>query len=314
MTAKSLSVLMANYNHARFLPRSLSALVSQSRPPDEIIVVDDGSTDNSVAIIEDFASRHPVIRLLRNESNLGSFTSVARARAAATGQHLYSASADDEVLPGFFEQAMAMAEKHPRAGVVFGNMVIVDSHGKKQNTIGVSAWDKACYVPPEAFLTEYMDRELPSHSLSGTTIYKRSAFDGIGGMREELLSWRDTFLYRCLSLRHGACYVPKRFLLWHRRTDSMSGRTGSNPRLQLDIIARAMYLMRSAPYRDLFPESHVRNWGRAYRRMSIKEALVRRRGSASSRRELIKTLMLEPFFWALLSLYRGDLSCFDEKP
>ena len=59
------SVILPNYNHGRWLRRSLAALVSQVPAPLEIIVVDDGSTDDSVAIIESFRDRHASVRLLR---------------------------------------------------------------------------------------------------------------------------------------------------------------------------------------------------------------------------------------------------------
>src|SRR5262245_27676203 len=64
-----LSVVIPNYNHAPYLPRCLGALLSQSVLPREIIVLDDASTDNSVAVVKCLAGRSPLIRLVRNEQN-----------------------------------------------------------------------------------------------------------------------------------------------------------------------------------------------------------------------------------------------------
>ena len=58
----SVSVLLCNYNDARYLPDSLSAICTQTRLPEEVIVLDDGSTDNSMQIIRDFGRRYPFIR------------------------------------------------------------------------------------------------------------------------------------------------------------------------------------------------------------------------------------------------------------
>src|SRR5258707_12471256 len=65
----TLSVVLPNYNHARFIGRALAALLGQERAADEIIVIDDGSTDDSVAVIERIAAAAPTIRLLRSPSN-----------------------------------------------------------------------------------------------------------------------------------------------------------------------------------------------------------------------------------------------------
>ena len=58
---------LTNYNHARYLPQSLGALLAQSRPADELIVIDDASTDNSIEVIQDLVSQAPYVTFLRNE-------------------------------------------------------------------------------------------------------------------------------------------------------------------------------------------------------------------------------------------------------
>ncbi|HZV78570.1 MAG TPA: glycosyltransferase family A protein, partial [Candidatus Binatus sp.] len=71
-----LSVILPNYNHGALLPRSLGALIQQSLPPHEILVIDDGSTDNSVAVIEAYGRRSDRIRLIRHMANRGAFAAV----------------------------------------------------------------------------------------------------------------------------------------------------------------------------------------------------------------------------------------------
>ena len=94
-----------NYNHAKLIGRALQALTAQERPPDEIIVVDDASADDSVRVIEEFAAKAPALRLLRNTHNLGAIATLQRGLRAAQGTYVYFGAADDFVLPGFFETA-----------------------------------------------------------------------------------------------------------------------------------------------------------------------------------------------------------------
>jgi glycosyltransferase involved in cell wall biosynthesis len=96
----TLSVVLPNYNHAKFVGRALAALLGQEHAADEIIVIDDGSTDDSVAVIERIAAAAPTIRLLRNPSNIGVIPTLQRGLEAAHGTYIYFAASDDWVFPG----------------------------------------------------------------------------------------------------------------------------------------------------------------------------------------------------------------------
>ena len=69
MNPPTLSVIMPIYNKASELPKGLELILNQSFQPKEIIIVDDGSTDNSFEIIESFAQKYPIIQAYKNEKN-----------------------------------------------------------------------------------------------------------------------------------------------------------------------------------------------------------------------------------------------------
>jgi glycosyltransferase involved in cell wall biosynthesis len=117
MSSPTLTVVMPNYNHSRYLPKSLDALANRERPPEELIVIDDGSTDDSWSIIQDFAARYPFIRALKNDQNRGAEFTVSRALDLATGDYVCGAAADDFVKPGFVEKSMALLARYPQAGL-----------------------------------------------------------------------------------------------------------------------------------------------------------------------------------------------------
>lgn len=118
----SLTAILCNRNHAGLLPRSLGAILSQSRPADQIIVVDDASTDNSAAVIEGFQARHPNFLFLRQNVRLGPTASARAALPRATGDYVGWFAADDEIRPDFFSRAMALAERHPGLGAIAGEV------------------------------------------------------------------------------------------------------------------------------------------------------------------------------------------------
>jgi len=78
MPEPTLTAGFPNYNHSHYLPQAIEAILSQSRPPDEFIIVDDASTDNSVEIIESYARQDSRLRLVRHEHNQGAVASLDR--------------------------------------------------------------------------------------------------------------------------------------------------------------------------------------------------------------------------------------------
>jgi glycosyltransferase involved in cell wall biosynthesis len=270
-TKPTLSVVLGNYNHARFLPRAIETITHQTRPPDEFLIVDDASTDNSVEVIESYAARFPYIRLYRNEVNLGVVKTYERLFELATGDYIHPIAADDERYAEFLRRALEMAERYPDAGLIFGDMDIVNEEGVLEGTVTASAWDEPLYAAPDRYLREYALHEKPSHSLIGATVFRRQPFQEVGWYQAPLTSWSDTFSFHAIALKHGVCYVPERFSKWHRQRASYSQKSIADPRTTLDIVDRAARLMRSEKFRDRFPESFVRQWSRKYRRQIIKE-------------------------------------------
>src|SRR5579864_5922652 len=124
----TLSVVVPNCNHAKFIGRALAALLSQERVADEIIVIDDGSTDDSVAVIARIAAEAPAIRLLRNPGNVGVIPTLQRGLEAARGKYVYFAASDDWVLPGFFALALRRLEAEPDTGLFCGEAILIDGH------------------------------------------------------------------------------------------------------------------------------------------------------------------------------------------
>jgi len=99
MTNIRLSIAIANYNHGRFLQQRISSIMSQMSSRDELIIVDDASTDNSCQIIDEFIRHDDRIKLFRNNQNLGVVKSANRAISESRGEYLASFSVDDVILP-----------------------------------------------------------------------------------------------------------------------------------------------------------------------------------------------------------------------
>jgi glycosyltransferase involved in cell wall biosynthesis len=265
----TLSIVLPNYNHARHLPRAIEGFLQQSRPPDEFLILDDASTDESAAIIEAYARRHPVICFLRNERNEGVVRANERLFGLATCDYVHAAAADDLRSPRFCEAAMSLAEQYPQAGLIFAAAAIVDEEDRTRSVLKSSRWTAPLYATPEQFLRGYLEVELATQSATTSNVYRRDALLEAGGYRPELGAWGDTFLTHAIGLKYGVCYTPEVLSMWRRSPGSVSGAGRADPRKMLDMASRAARLMRSEEFRDRFPEAYVRRWEREFRRLTI---------------------------------------------
>jgi glycosyltransferase involved in cell wall biosynthesis len=209
-----LSVILPNFQHGHVISRALGALLSQDRKPDEIVVVDDASTDDSVAVIEQAAARSREIRLLANATNCGAIASLKRGLDDARGSYVYFAAADDWVLPRFFAQAVETLEANPQAGLFCGDAMLVDATSNR--TLGVRPpvmpLSRAGFVDPAA--TGRLLARSDNWILTGSAVFRRAAIADAGGLDEGLGSFADGFLARKISLMRGFCYAPQVVAAW----------------------------------------------------------------------------------------------------
>jgi glycosyltransferase involved in cell wall biosynthesis len=242
---------MTNYNHASFLPESLTAILNQSYRPQEIIIIDDASTDNSVEVIERFCGKYSHIKLLRNERNLGPVKNIERLREMCTGDYFYAASADDKVLPGFFEKSMRLLEQFPEAGLCSALAMVIDEYGKY---LGISKVPiislKPCFVTPQQFRLAFVKHGSWLNGL--TAISRRQAVIEVGGFNPELGPFIDTFTCEVLALRYGVCFIPEPLVANRRMVTAYSIVAGANLEKMMEIKRQSEILMDST-YSELFP-------------------------------------------------------------
>jgi len=260
-----LSVILCNYNHAKFVGRAIDAIISQSRQPDQFVIIDDGSTDNSVEVIRACVKDVPYVEFVALPDNTKVFGALSQAMGIADGDYLYAAASDDYILPGFFEKAMAMAEQYPTAGAVCGMITYLDEGSGRTFSNGVRKWQAPLYADPGCFLREWLEAEHPFHALSGGTIYRREALLEVGGFRTELLFYCDFFAFRAIGLKHGVCYFPDAAQVMRMSHDTFSFRQMEDLKTNLALVARMAGLMRSSQFRKVFPPDHVERWSRDLR-------------------------------------------------
>ena len=121
MSAPAISVLCFNYNHGRYLRKCFAGLLAQTFTDFEIVVTDDGSTDDSVAIIREYAARDPRFKVNLFPQNRGVIAAYSDVTLRATGRYTYGAGADDFVISkDFFKNAVTALDRDPRPAGFYG--------------------------------------------------------------------------------------------------------------------------------------------------------------------------------------------------
>src|ERR1700704_1669534 len=101
----SIAVVVPNWNDARYIERCLRSLFEQAVPPDEVVIVDDCSTDGSVPLIRRLIEGKPWARLIENRENLGVYGAINEGYQHTRSEYVLFLASNDFVLPGIFEHA-----------------------------------------------------------------------------------------------------------------------------------------------------------------------------------------------------------------
>lgn len=144
-----ISIALTTYNGARFLPAQLESFLAQSRQPDELVVCDDGSRDETTEILREFCRRAPfVVRIFQNEKNLGYTQNFASAIQRADGDLIFLSDQDDrwhpeklaefegrfaadaDLIALFSDSALVDIELRPTGGTLFSASGFTDEEKK----------------------------------------------------------------------------------------------------------------------------------------------------------------------------------------
>ena len=232
----TVSVIVPNYNHGKWLPRSLGALVAQAGPAAEIIVIDDGSTDNSVEVIADFCERRDCVRLIKHDVNNGVHAAMRSGIAVARGAFILFSAADDFVLPGLLARAETALRQHPDAAFYCAESALVDPTGR---VVGyrpiVPPRLTSGYVSPAEMRREILRSD--NWFIGPSVVYRRELLAEVGYFDELLGSLTDGLASRLLAFRHGFYFDSTVLVGWMVYPTSLSARTSLSASESQRVVA-----------------------------------------------------------------------------
>lgn len=123
-----ISVCIATYNGAKYIVEQLDSIVSQIGAADEIVICDDQSSDETLAIVA--AYNDPRIRACRNEARLGHVRNFEKAMSLSRGDYIFLSDQDDIWMPGRVQTMMSGLNENPSIDLVASNFDFIDAQGQ----------------------------------------------------------------------------------------------------------------------------------------------------------------------------------------
>lgn len=219
----SIAVIVPNYNDMRHLPRCLRSVLDQIDGPQEVIVIDDHSTDDSVALIRSLLGSDPRAQLLVNPENLGTNRTIAEGLRRARSDYVVFLAANDFLLPGMFARARTCLARAPGAGLWSAMAWLVDEADRP-----IRLHPSAVVALGDTFLPPARCAALAhrvGYWFTGTTAtYHRETLIAAGGFDPVYGAPADLFAALAVAGMKGAAFTPEPFAAIRVHHSSYSSR------------------------------------------------------------------------------------------
>lgn len=233
-----ISVVTPNYNYAAFIGQTIESVLAQNDPNCEHVIVDDGSTDNSVDIIRNYANRYPGRVVLVCQENKGQTPAINVGMKQVSGDVICWINSDDTFCPGVFAAVRRRFEQHPDTDIVFGDMNVTDLQGRLM------------------YRRRHLDFSFTSGCLLGFTtvlssnavFWRKTAMLKNGYFNESLKCNMDGDFYARLTQGMRVRRIELPFANFRKQPHTKAAETNSNWNA---LVAREVQMEREAAYARL---------------------------------------------------------------
>ncbi|MEK6700925.1 MAG: glycosyltransferase [Planctomycetota bacterium] len=205
----AISILMTLHNRERFVEAAVRSVLTQTRGDLELIIVDDGSTDGSLAIARRLGAADGRVRVVEREHS-GAMRTLAAAHALARGELIGWVDSDDLLVNTAVEETAGLLEADPALGMVYTDHLVIDAQGKPKGM------GHRCRIPysPLRLLTDFMTFHF--------RLFRRWAFDLAGGIDTSMSTSADYDLCLRMSEVTQIRHLQRVLYCYREHADSIS--------------------------------------------------------------------------------------------
>ncbi|MCO6388802.1 glycosyltransferase [Aliihoeflea sp. 40Bstr573] len=217
----TVTVVIPCFNYARYLPGAVASVLGQEEAIVDVIIVDDASTDDSLAVARQLARQDSRIVVLSHPRNCGPVQTFNDGLARAKGEFLVRLDADDLLTPGSLKRAIAVMRRYPSVGLVYGRPLhFRDGEALPAARERPTSWT----IWPGLLWLSDRCRTSTNVITSPEALMRRSVVDRVGGQKQ-LAHAHDMEMWLRMSAFSDVAYIHGADQAWHRdHAESLSSR------------------------------------------------------------------------------------------
>jgi len=200
-----ISIIIPNYNHGQLIKDSVLSTYQQSIPPDEILVIDDGSTDDSLEILEKLESEVPILRVISCTHNQGTLRAGMIGVRESKHELLILRAADDILPINAIKHAKDAFLRYPESKIAFGDLIFFHENPLLGTLESLSLSKETAFFSSEK-LIEFLKSDL--NLLEPSCVVSKSALLEAGGLFEEAKWYSGWLCFVSIALKYGFTYIP----------------------------------------------------------------------------------------------------------
>jgi glycosyltransferase involved in cell wall biosynthesis len=275
----AVTVVIPNYNHTRYLGEAIRSVLAQTYRDFEIVVVDDGSTDNCRDVVAEFGRQ---VRYVWQE-NQGLAAARNTGLRCARGELVGLLDADDEWLPAFLEQMVTLTKLHPEASAYYCGAKAMDVVGR--------TLPQVFGTPARAPETLYQELLRANFIIPSTVVMRRSAVLAAGLFDPTLRSCEDWDLWLRLLPAHSIVGISDCLVCYRVHANTLSTRAESMQAAALVVIQKNFGS--DDENEDAWPAIKRRAYGGLYRYHTL-ISVQRNHDPSTAARHLTRALRVDP--------------------
>ncbi len=234
------TIVTPSFNQAHFLEQTMRSVLDQDYPNIEYMVVDGGSTDGSVDLIQKYSKR---LKWWVSEKDNGQAEAINKGFARASGEIIAWINSDDYYMPGAIAEAVKALSEHPEVGMVFGNVRVVDENEKVLNLLAYGDWGLS---------------DLMSFRIIGqpAVFMRRAVLEKAGFLDQSFHLLLDHHLWIRIAREDGMQYIPSLWASAHYHEDCKNLAMASSFGAEGRRIVQ--WMESSGQYREIFQQNRKR--------------------------------------------------------
>ncbi|UCB42549.1 MAG: glycosyltransferase [Dehalococcoidales bacterium] len=279
----TVSVVIPTYNRAHLLPETIQSVLNQSFRDFEVLVVDDGSTDNTAEVVSTFPVKY------FHQTNQGAPTARNKGMELTQSKYIVFLDSDDALLENMLEREVEILDRYPAAGFIYGQAYLTNTEG----TIFGLRKHRGKRPEIREGWEELRELVFGCRIPSPTVMVRRSCLEEVGGYDPDFqFGSQDFELWVRLAKHYAVAYIPAPLAKYRVHYDTISGLR------QINEIEKSQNLILESVFDDekvgpVFASQRASAYAHLYYRLAS-HTFSNRRGANTARKYLFRAIRTHP--------------------